>query len=196
MSRDRGYAAAVDLEVGTTAVVVTVPAAEALVARVRDVFGAAAAVAVPPHVTLLYPWLDRDVCGDDDLADLERICAAVSPFDVTFDGFGRFPGVLWLAPEPAGPFAELTRAIARRWPQTPPYRGVHPDITPHLTVMDLDGAGVDAADAAAMADVERVLADGLPVRHHAAEVTLLEFVGDEVLVLRRMPLSGTPRAGA
>lgn len=185
-----------DLEVGTTAVVVTVPAAEGLVTRVREVFGAAAAVAVPPHVTLLYPWLDRDVCGDDDLADLERICAAVAPFDVTFAGFGRFPGVLWLAPDPAEPFADLTRAIARRWPQTPPYRGVHPDVTPHLTVMDLDGAGVDAADAAAVADVERVLADGLPVRHRAVEVTLLEFVGDEVLVLRRMPLSGTPRAGA
>lgn len=200
-----GYPLRVDLRVGATAVVVTVPAAQDLVGLVRAEFDPAAAIGVPPHVTLLYPWLDRAECTPADLDALAAICADVAAFDVSFTRFGRFPGVLWLAPDPAEPFVALTAAIARRWPQTPPYGGAH-EVRPHLTVMDLDGAGVHHEDAAAMADVEARLAGGLPLRQRVGAVEVLEYDGSGVVPLGRMPLgrtplartplSGTPTAGA
>jgi hypothetical protein len=42
--------------------------------------------------------------------------------------------VVWLAPEPDEPFRRLTAAVWRRFPETPPYAGEHPDSTPHLTI--------------------------------------------------------------
>ncbi len=179
-----------DLQIGRTAVVVTVPAAGDLVGRVRELFGPAAAVGVPPHVTVLYPWLDLDDVTDDDLVALGDLCAAVPAFDVAFERFGRFPGVLWLAPDPAEPYRRLTDAVARRWPQTPPYGGAYDVVTPHLSVMDLAAAGLDAADEAAMADVGERLSSGLPVLHRVEDVCLILYTGDGVSTIARAPLAG------
>jgi 2'-5' RNA ligase len=178
----------VDLQVGWTAVVVAVPAAEDLVARVRTEFGPAAAVCLPPHVSVLYPWLAAPSVEDADLADLAAICAAEPSFDLSFTGFGTFPGVLWLAPEPAEPFVRLTAAMARRWPQAPPYRGRHPEITPHLSVMDLDAAGVDAGDEVALKDVVERLTPWLPVVHRAEEASFVRYEGDACTTIARLPL--------
>jgi 2'-5' RNA ligase len=178
----------VEVKVGRTAVVVTVPAAENLVGQVRSQFDPAASVGVPAHVTVLYPWLDLDAVTDADLAGLGEICADVPAFDVTFARFGRFPGVLWLDPEPAAPFVALTEAVARRWPQAPPYGGVHDAVTPHLTVMDVQEAGTD--DDAQVAQVVTSLAAGLPVRQRVDEVSLLVFGGTSFTTVARLPLGG------
>ena len=46
----------------------------------------------------------------------------------------------YLAPEPPEPFARLTEAIAERWPDYPPYEGIHETVIPHLTVAYGDDA--------------------------------------------------------
>jgi hypothetical protein len=77
--------------------------------------------------------------------------------------------VVYLAPEPAEPFVELTRALWRRFPGWPPYGGVHPTITPHLTVAwheKLDEAETDVASR-------------LPVRGCAREAALLRRAAPE-----------------
>ncbi|MER6514958.1 2'-5' RNA ligase family protein [Nonomuraea sp. NPDC001636] len=99
----------------------------------RSRLDAAAADGVPAHVTILYPFLDRDRL--DEVA-LGRLIAAHAAFDVRFAGCGRFPGVLYLAPGPERPFRELTEAVAARWPEAPPYEGRFASIVPHLTVAD------------------------------------------------------------
>jgi 2'-5' RNA ligase len=180
----------VDLHSGRTGVVVTVPAAADVVERVGAAYAPAAAVGVPPHVTVLYPWLDLDDVTDDDLAALGDLCAAVPAFDVSFERFGRFPGVLWLAPDPVSPFIGLTDAVVERWPQTPPYGGAYDDVTPHLTVMDLDAAGLDASDESAIAGVVGRLSPGLPVRHRVEDVALILFTGDGFSTIARIPLAG------
>ena len=48
----------------------------------------------------------------------------------------RFPRVLYLAPEPAAPFVELTQAIAARWPDHQPYGGEFDSVVPHVTVVN------------------------------------------------------------
>jgi hypothetical protein len=47
---------------------------------------------------------------------------------------GRFPGVIYLAPEPAVPFVRLTGLIQRRWPSSAPYEGAYDRVVPHVTV--------------------------------------------------------------
>ena len=51
-----------------------------------------------------------------------------------FERTGRFPGVVWLAPEPAEPFIALTELLAAAFPDHPPYEGAHDEIVPHLTL--------------------------------------------------------------
>jgi 2'-5' RNA ligase len=93
-----------------------------------------ASAGVPPHVTLLFPFLPTSDLTPAVRRRLTRIVGEVRPFDVRFETTGRFPNVLWLAPEPAGPFITLTERLAAAFPDHPPYEGAHADVVPHLTV--------------------------------------------------------------
>jgi 2'-5' RNA ligase superfamily protein len=110
---------------------------------------------IPPHVTVLSPAAPSDI--GDALDGFEA-------FDVEFRETRRFAEVVYLAPEPPEPFAEMTRAVWSRFPEWPPYGGEFlPDITPHPTVAW--GALLDEAEA----DVR----PRLPVRVRAREALLL-----------------------
>lgn len=82
---------------------------------------------LPPHVTVLYP-------SPGDVAAITEALAPFTPFDVTFARCDRFPGTLWLAPEPSEPFVAMTEAMTRRFPDFRPYGGVFTSIVPHLSV--------------------------------------------------------------
>ena len=82
---------------------------------------------LPPHVTVLYPAPGEPV-------EIARALEPFDAFDVTFTRLDRFPGVLWLAPEPAEPFVAMTEAMVARFPDWPPYGGSYSSIIPHLTV--------------------------------------------------------------
>ncbi|MES1246494.1 MAG: 2'-5' RNA ligase family protein [Actinomycetota bacterium] len=82
---------------------------------------------LPPHVTVLYP------CPGEPL-ELAKVLEPFDQFDVTFARLDRFPGVLWLAPEPAEPFVTLTEAVVSRFPDWQPYGGVYKSVIPHLTL--------------------------------------------------------------
>jgi hypothetical protein len=158
--------AAGPLPAAGTALVIGVPEAEPLVSRWRGLFDPSAAAGVPAHVTVLAPFLDRDRIGAGELAALRGLFAACPVFDVTFPRCARFPGVLYLAPEPAGPFRALTEAVTGRWPEAPPYSGRFPGVIPHLTVAYSDSHGV-------LDRVEAGLASGLPARARISSAQLL-----------------------
>jgi hypothetical protein len=96
--------------------VIAVPEAEPLVGPFRALYDGADETGIRAHVTLLYPFGDRD----DGLAEL---FGTFGPFEFTLTEVCRWPDVLWLAPEPAERFAELTRALVKRYPEHPPYEG-------------------------------------------------------------------------
>ncbi|MFD9940677.1 2'-5' RNA ligase family protein [Nonomuraea sp. NPDC059023] len=152
---------------GETALTVTVPAAEQVVGPWRRRYDPSTAYGVPAHVTVLYPFLDA---ARVDEGALRELFAARERFDLVFERLARFPGVVYLAPEPAEPVRKLTEAVVARWPQARPYQGKYGEITPHLTVgQGLDDEGADA--------IERGLS-GLPVRMRASGVTLEVFDGE------------------
>jgi 2'-5' RNA ligase len=89
---------------------------------------------VPAHVTLLFPFLATEDLTPAVRRRLAGVASEDQPFWVRFVSTRRFPGVLWLAPEPTGPFVDLTKRLAAAFPDHPPYEGAHADIVPHLTI--------------------------------------------------------------
>jgi hypothetical protein len=96
---------------------------------------------MPPHVTLLVPC-------PGDVATISEALAPFGGFDVTFAAVDRFPGTLWLAPEPAARFRWLTAALVAAFPGHPPYGGMFSEVVPHLTVAqaELDEAAADVVE--------------------------------------------------
>lgn len=119
-----------------TALLVEVPEAEPAVARLRLAHDPVAARGVPAHVTVLFP-LD----GVPDRGALARV-AELPAFGYRLARVGEFPGVVWLAPEPAAPFVALTDAARAAFPDQPPYRGEFAETVPHLTVAMTDDAAL------------------------------------------------------
>lgn len=50
----------------------------------------------------------------------------------------RFPGVLYLAPEPDEPFRQLIQAVVDCFPNSQPYGGTFDKIFPHLTIAEVN----------------------------------------------------------
>ena len=118
-----------------TAVVVRVPDAEPVVSAWRERFDSSAAQGMPAHVTALFPFLPEDRLRVGVLTRLRRLCAELPLLHVQFAHTGRFPGVLYLKPEPSDGLRQLTLEIAAQWPEAPPYGGAFTEIIPHLTVV-------------------------------------------------------------
>jgi 2'-5' RNA ligase len=118
-----------------TGVIVPVAAAEPVVGRHRRRLDHSAAWGVPAHVTVVYPFVPPGRIDAETIEETAAALAEVSAFSCTFTQVNWFgEDVVWLAPEPDGRFRELTRAVWRRFPDYPPYKGEHADPTPHLTI--------------------------------------------------------------
>jgi hypothetical protein len=131
-----------------TAVLVPFPALEPLVGPFRRRLDRTAAWGVPPHVTVLNPFV-RPLVGADVLDRLTGALSGIGPFECEFarvEWFGD--DVVWLAPEPDRPFRDMTEAVWRAFPDHPPYGGRFDDVVPHLTVGHLDLPAMREAAAA------------------------------------------------
>lgn len=106
----------------------------------------AATDGMPPHITLLWPWVAH-ITGEA-VAKLTDAVNGVAPFDLSFERTGQFPGVVYLAPTPSEPLLNLMRRIWSAFPETPPYGGeLEYEPVPHLTAAK-GSDGLDAIEAA------------------------------------------------
>jgi 2'-5' RNA ligase len=150
-----------------------VPEAEPHVGALRARYDAAEENGIPAHVTVLFPFGDRE-------DGLEELFARFEPFDFTLTRVERWPTVLWLAPEPAERFAALTRAVAQRFPDYPPYEGAHDPVIPHLSVAHREQAPPEVDE-----ELRRVL----PIAARATHIVQLEeFAPDRWRERRRYAL--------
>jgi hypothetical protein len=139
-----------------TALIVEVPEAEPSVGALRLEHDSSAAVGVPAHITILFPFISPEDVDDDAL---EELFARFRAFDFVLDRVERFDdGITWLHPQPSLPFVDLTAAVKQRWPDHPPYEGAFDEPIPHLTVSETP------------IDVDTPL----PIASRAHEVTLIE----------------------
>jgi 2'-5' RNA ligase len=157
-----------------TAILLCVPEAEPLVREWRRKGDPSAAHGVPAHVTLLYPFLPADSVDDGVVAELRWFFRGIDAFPVRFTSVQRFEpaGVVWVAPE-SDSLVQLTRSLARRWPECPPYAGEIPidELVPHLTIVQTDDRALrqSAADA---------VSPGLPFEMMASSAALWVQDGD------------------
>lgn len=154
-----------------TAVLLCVPEAEELVGPWRDKADPSAAAGVPAHVTLLTPFLPEERIDEGVLAELAWFFSGVDAFRARFETVGEFAdsGVVYL--DPVGrELDDLAAALARRWPETPPYEGRVDAPKAHLTV-------VHTADAGLRAEAAEHLEGGLPLEAAIAQAAL--WVCDE-----------------
>lgn len=130
------------------------------------------------HATVLYPFLPfltvarvrpGPVSPGGTDARLRALFASHAPFTLRFAAFHEEPGVLFLAPEPPGPLAALTRAVRAHWPESVPYRGIFgPEgLDPHVTVAHGEEFGA----------VRARLAPALPVTCRVTGVRLIVHDG-------------------
>lgn len=148
-----------------SALVIVVVEAEPVVGRYRLQHDPVAALGVPAHVTILFPFSSElDPEREDQIRSL---AASIEPFEMTFRAIGRFPGgVLHLVPEPIDRVRAVIRQAMDAFPDHPPYGGEITDPTPHLTIgMALDD---DTADR-----ISAEIAPRLPIRTRVDELTLL-----------------------
>jgi hypothetical protein len=168
---------------GTSAVLIAVPRAEALVGSLRGRFDPSAAQGVPAHITALVPFLPEERLSAGVLERLREICARTPVLDVEFRTTGRFPGVLYLAPAPAEPIRALTLAIAAEWPEAPPYQGEYDEVIPHLT------AAFDERDHV-LDSIEAHLRAQLPIAARLPEAALYVFDGERWRPRDLLPFEG------
>ncbi|MGP3983266.1 2'-5' RNA ligase family protein [Streptomyces sp. KR80] len=153
-------------QAGQTALIVAVPEAEPVVGRWRERLDPSVRAGVPAHVTVLFPFLDESRVDSGVLAALAELMGGHEVFDVRFEVCGRFPEVLYLTPAPDRPLRDLTRAVADRWPEAPPYGGQFADILPHLTIAQYGSSeDFDAVEASLRAE--------LPIVARVSEVHLM-----------------------
>lgn len=145
-----------------------------------------ARLGVPAHVTALFPFVPPASLDSADVARAAVVVAQIDAFDVefrdvtSFDPIPTKEGVVWLAPEPAAPFLELTEALARAFPGYLPYEGLHDTVIPHLTLANVD---VDVVGLTAAARPE------LPFRRRVdSAVLLVEDEAGRWRVAERLPL--------
>jgi 2'-5' RNA ligase len=149
-----------------SALIVDVPEAESLVEEWRAKHDRSAQRGVPAHITVLYPFIPTEKIDEQLHTNLRALFAAHPAFRFRLSHVARFPdAVAWLAPEPAEPFTALTEAVASRYPDYPPYEGIHEVVIPHLTVAE---GGTELQD-----EVDAALTPALPIEAEARSVLMI-----------------------
>lgn len=133
---------------------------------------------MPAHVTVLVPFAPPGRLDGAAFAELAELFGAVAPFEYLLRRTRWFDDrVLYLEPEPAEPFRQLTLSVAERFPDYPPYEGAFDDVVPHVTVGE---SGRYLRRRRRMRRAAARLADMSPVRATAAEVWLMAYDQDGV----------------
>ncbi len=168
-----------------SALVVPVPEADPLVDPWRRRHDPSCGAGVPAHITILYPFLGPGLLTGDVVDELRALFTGVRPFRFELTSTGRFPGVAYLAPEPAEPFARFTAAVETLWPETRTYAGAHGSVVPHLTV-------AQGADPGVIDSLRSELEPLLPLEAECTEVWLMVSDGSNWTLKWRFPLGGPP----
>jgi 2'-5' RNA ligase len=154
-----------------TALVVLFPELEPLIGELCRQHTPGGAEGLGPHATLIVPFAETPT-GVEPLDLVARTVAPFAPFEVVLNETALFPpsmrepGTLYLVPEPPEDLIALTTALARAFPDFPPYGGAFDEVVPHVTIAQ----GEDEL----LRQVEQQVAAGLPVAARADRVWLVE----------------------
>jgi len=166
-----------------SAVFVRIPVGDAVDAFRARHHPRAVARKLPPHITILPPFM-RDVDEEEKLgAELAGHFATCAGFDGSLAGVGRFRRHVWLAPEPAERFVGLLTATRDRFPRL--HRDGDREPVPHLTIAEI---GKGESTRRVLEQAEEELGPLLPIPFEVREVGLYEVRRDGWHEVQRLPL--------
>ena len=150
-----------------SALLVEVPPAQAPARWVRWRFDPSARGGMPPHVTVLYPFVPPPH-SNEVVRTLDDLFAGVVPFCFRLTEVAWFADrVAYLVPEPSAPFESLTSQVVEKFPGYLPYGGAYgTGAVPHLTLGICDRP-------AALQRAARKVAKRLPIGAVASQVLLM-----------------------
>jgi 2'-5' RNA ligase len=158
-----------------TAIIVPVDPAEVVAGRWRRRYTPSGSKGMPAHVTLLAPFTPPEQLVPQRIQSVSDVLTAFRPFDFELMEAAYLDlgsrRVLYLRPEPAGPFVELIDALVGAFPEHPPYGTPGLEPLPHVTV-------ATSPDDVLLARIEAAVRPALPIRATAAEAWVVEY-GDE-----------------
>ena len=162
-------------EPSRTALVVVADAADETLAPWRRRFHAwSVERGIPAHLTILFPFVRGRARRRRSAGEPAGALRAGPPFAYELARVESFPGVAWLAPEPAAPFLELIAATRAAFPDHPPYGDPTLEPVPHCTVGgDTGDEDDDRTLAAMLAELRDGLGPSLPLACRAEAATLL-----------------------
>jgi 2'-5' RNA ligase len=122
-----------------TAISIVLDDARPQLESVRAQFHAGSiAMGIPLHVTLLYPFVPRDLLDDRTVAALEDFFAERQALTVTLVGLAEWPRVVYAVPEPRDKLLAMMRALWGLFPDYPPYAGEIAEPLPHASLAELE----------------------------------------------------------
>jgi len=144
---------------------------------------------IPPHLTVLFPFVAQPQVRDELLHELGRLYAPLPSFTYDLVSVEAFPQAAWLAPTPAQPFLDLIATTSAAFPAYPPYGDPGLAPVPHCTVGTDDDPGLVEE---MVRELRAGLGPQLPIRCRAGEVTLLAERLDGAWATRAtFPLGGS-----
>jgi len=126
-----------------------------------------AALGVPAHLSLLYPFMPPADITDHDRRRIASILKQHPPFDFRLGCIRGWPTALYLEVQPVAPFVRLVEALVAAYPVWVPYGGEFPYV-PHVTVADLL-----PADSREPAPPPQIANPRRPLRRRAERAVLL-----------------------
>lgn len=97
---------------------------------------------VPPHVTVAFPFLPLREVTSGVVGQLQRFFGGTEAFDFALTDIRWFDSeVVYLAPNPAAPFIDLTTRLQEIFPDFKPYGGEFDSVVPHVTLSRHGNAG-------------------------------------------------------
>lgn len=174
-----------------TGFIVCVPEAEPWVGRLRERFDSSAALGVPAHITVLYPFMPPEDVTASVLQRIEGALRNAQAFAFSLAKVARFPATAYLEPEPTAPFVALTESLVRAFPQFPPFGGQFPTVIPHLTVAHGNTKEAEAAEA----ELAHALASHGPISAVCSSLVLMENASGTWRQMHAFPLARFPGVG-
>lgn len=160
-----------------TVVVLLIPEAEPIVGELRTRHTPGGKRGMPPHITLLGPFVEADRLDAEVARKLRGAIGDIPAFDFELSGTARFEsGVLYVTVKPVELVRVLIGRLCAAFPEFQPYGQFTPDeVIPHLTVATGEGFPDRATsnDAELFDRVEEALASSLPIVCRARHVAVM-----------------------
>ena len=128
-----------------TSVVVMAPLeVQAVVAPIMQQFALENLINLPAHITVLYPFAPPDKL-ESTYPDVQKLCKNIQPFDVTLEGYGRFPKFIYMKLKDGDPIRTIFRQFQKNFPEYRPYDGLYgDDLLPHITIAEFESEAEQA----------------------------------------------------